>query len=82
MSFYFFIVKDKPHRIGGTSLFNITKEALKECGMTHFQYAVTLAKKKEEEQKEMEKREKITCSSNTTFRQKNQVYNQLHTMPH
>ena len=56
--FYFFIVKDKLHRIGGTSKFNITREVLKECSMTHSRYAAALAKKKTEEQKKTERREK------------------------
>ena len=51
-------MKDKLHRIGETSKFNITREVLKEYNMAHSWYAVALAKKKEEEQKETERRKK------------------------
>ena len=48
-------MKDKLHRIDGTTKFNITTEVLRECSMTHSRYAVALAKKREEEQKETTK---------------------------
>ena len=51
-------MKDKLHRIGGTTKFNITTEVLKECSMAHSPYAATLAKKREEEQKETERKKK------------------------
>ena len=51
-------MKDKLHRIGGTTKFNITTEVLRECSMTHSRYAVALAKKREKEQKEAERKKK------------------------